>query len=36
MGLTREVVLCWVLVEQAGYEHMSDEYKNRYINVVLW
>ena len=22
-----EVVLCWVLVEQAGHEHMSDEYK---------
>ena len=22
-----EVVLCWVSVEQAGQEHMSDEYK---------
>ena len=20
-------MLCWVLVEQAGHEHMSDEYK---------
>ena len=26
-----EVVLCWGLVEQAQYEHMSDGYKNRYI-----
>ena len=30
-----EVVLCWVLLEQARHEHMSDEYKNRYIVVVL-
>ena len=32
---TGEVRLCWVLVEQARHEHMSDEYKNRYIIVVL-
>ena len=24
-------MLCWRLVEQARYEHMSDEYKNRNI-----
>ena len=42
MDLTRdgEVVLCWALVEQARHEHMSDEYKNRYVIVVppfpLW
>ena len=24
-------MLCWALVEQARHEHMSDEYKNRYI-----
>ena len=37
MGLTREreVVLCWVLVEQARHEHMSDKYKTQYIIVVL-
>ena len=23
-------MLCWVLVEQAQHEHMSDEYKKRY------
>ena len=23
--------MCWALVEQARHEHMSDEYKNRYI-----
>ena len=28
-------MLCWVSVEQAGHEHMSDEYKNRYIIIVL-
>ena len=28
-------MLCWVLVEQARHEHMSDEYKNRYNIVVL-
>ena len=28
-------MLCWVLVEQAGHEQMSDEYKNRYMYVVL-
>ena len=27
---TEEVVLCWGLVEQAGHEHKSDEYKKRY------
>ena len=27
---------CWVLVvEQAGYEHISDEYKDRYIIIIL-
>ena len=25
----------WVLVEQARHEHISDEYKNRYIIIVL-
>ena len=30
-----EVVLYLGLVEQARHEHMSDEYKNRYIIVVL-
>ena len=29
-----EVVLCWGLVGQTRHEHMSDEYKNRYIIVV--
>ena len=28
---TEEVVLYWVLVEQARHERMSDEYKNRCI-----
>ena len=28
---TGEVVLCWGLVEQARHEHMTDEYKKRYI-----
>ena len=28
-------MLCWVLVEQAGHEHMSDECKYRYIIIVL-
>ena len=28
---TGEVVLYWVLVEQARHEHMSDEFKGRYI-----
>ena len=28
---TGEVVLCWALAEQARHEHMSDEYKNRYL-----
>ena len=32
---TGEVVLCWVLVEQARHEHMSDEYNNRHIIVVV-
>ena len=30
---TREVVLCWALVEQARHEHMPDEYKKRYYLV---
>ena len=30
-----KVVLCWVLVEQALLEHISDNYNNRYIIVVL-
>ena len=25
-------MLCWDLVEQTGHGHMSDEYKNRYVN----
>ena len=33
---TREVVLYWALVEQARHEHMSDEYKDLYIIIVLW
>ena len=32
---TKEMVLCWVLVEHALHEHMSDEYKNRCIYKVL-
>ena len=28
-------MLCWVLVEQARHEHMSDEYKKRYIVVIV-
>ena len=32
---TGEGVLYWALVEQAGHEHMSDEYKIRFIIVVL-
>ena len=28
-------MLCWALVEQAPHEHMSDEYKDRYIIDVL-
>ena len=28
-------MLCWVLVERARHEHMSDEYKDRYIIAVL-
>ena len=24
-------MLCWVLDEQPRHEHMSDEYKDRYI-----
>ena len=31
---TGEVVLCRGLVEQARHEHMSDEYKDRYILIV--
>ena len=27
-------MLCWALVEHARHEHMSDEYKNRYILIV--
>ena len=30
-----EGVLCWGLVEEARHEHMSDEYKKRYIIDVL-
>ena len=29
-------MLFWALVEQARHEHMSDEYINRYIIIVLW
>ena len=29
-------MLCWVLIEQVRHEYMSDEYKNRYIVIVLW
>ena len=28
-------MLFWVLVEQVLHEHMSDEYKSRYVIVVL-
>ena len=28
-------MLYWTLVEQAQYEHTSDEYKDRYIVIVL-
>ena len=28
-------MLCGVLVEQDVHEHMSNEYKDRYFNVVL-
>ena len=31
---TGKVVLCLGFVEQARHEHMSDEYKNRYIIIV--
>ena len=27
-------MVCEALVEQARHEHMSDEYKNRYIIIV--
>ena len=29
-------MLYWALVSQARHEHMSDEYKDRYINAVFW
>ena len=28
-------MLCWVLVEQAGHEHISDEYKNVRYNIIV-
>ena len=34
-GLTRVVVLYYGFGEQARHEHMSDEYKDRYINRTL-
>ena len=36
MGLTRERWCCakWALVKQARHEHMSDEFKNRYVFVM--
>ena len=36
IGLTRERWSCTGLVEQARHEHASDEYKDRYIIIVLW
>ena len=29
-------MLGWVLVEKARHGHMSDEYEDRYMIIVLW
>ena len=28
-------MLCWALIEQARHEHMSDEYKNGYVIIMV-